>query len=95
MPRVPRRIIRAAQHLGSIMDLNADQKVFDVLGIKREDSTFAVINYVLESDRQAQGIPAAIAEKLHKVVPTPCDSTIIHFMDCFSNILLEFGLHTR
>ena len=93
LPHVPGRIMGAAQRLGSFMRLNADHKVLDVLGIDIEDLTSNVINNVLESDRQAKAIPEAFAEKFRKTVPNPCDSTIIHFMDSFSNVLLDFGLH--
>jgi hypothetical protein len=54
--------------------------------------TPAFIKNILESDRQSKAIPEAFAEKFRKAVPSPSDSSIIHFMDSFTSILSDFGL---
>jgi hypothetical protein len=66
--------------------------VLKVLGIDEDGLTAVIINNVLASSRQASAIPETFAEKFRKIVPSPSDSTIIHFMDCFNNILTDFGL---
>jgi hypothetical protein len=62
------------------------------LGIEEDGLSAVIINNVLASHRQAKAIPEAFAEKFCKSVPSPSDSTIVHFMDCFNNILTDFGL---
>ena len=79
-------------HLGVFMRLDADHRVLKVLGIYGDGLTATIINNMLDSDRQAKAIPEGFAEKFHKVIPSPSDSTIIHSMDCFKNILIDFGL---
>ena len=80
--------------LGEFMHLNADHQVLKVLGIDEDGLTATVINNVLASNRQAKAIPEAEAfvEKFCKSVSSPSDSMIVHFMDCFNNILTDFGL---
>ena len=92
LSHVPGRIMGAAMHLGEFMRLNADHKVLEVLGIDVDGVSAIIINNVLASHRQAKAIPEVFAEKFRKIVPSPSDSTIIHFMDCFNNILTDFGL---
>jgi hypothetical protein len=82
----------AAMRLGEFMRLNADHKVLEVLGIDVDGVSAVIINNVLASHRQAKAIPEVFAEKFRKTVPNPSDSTIVHFMDCFNNILTDFGL---
>jgi hypothetical protein len=82
----------AAMRLGEFMRLNADHDVLKVLGIDEDGVSAVIVNNVLASSRQAEAIPDAFAEKFRKTVPNPSDSTIIHFMDCFTNILTDFGL---
>jgi hypothetical protein len=89
---VPSRIMGAAMRLGEFMRLNADHKVLEVLGIDVDGVSAVIINNVLASHRQAKAIPEVFAEKFRKTVPNPSDSTIVHFMDCFNNILTDFGL---
>ena len=92
LSHVPGRIMGAAMRLGEFMRLNADHQVLKVLGIDEDGLTATVINNVLASKRQAEAIPEAFAEKFRKSVPNPSDSAIVHFMDCFNNILTDFGL---
>jgi hypothetical protein len=92
LSHVPGRVMGAAMRLGEFMRLNADHKVLKVLGIEEDGLSAIIINNVLASHRQAKAIPEAFAEKFRKGVPCPSDSSIIHFMDCFTNILTDFGL---
>jgi hypothetical protein len=92
LSHVPGRIMRAANRLGVFMRLNADHKVLQTLGLDVGDLTPAFIKNVLESDRQVKAIPEAFAKKFCRVVPSPSDSSIIHFMDSFTSILSDFGL---
>ena len=78
--------------LGVFIHLDVYHKVLKVLGIYGDGLTATVINNMLDSGRQAKAIPEGFAEKFHKVIPSPSDSTIIHFVDCFKNILMDFGL---
>lgn len=88
----PSQIMGAAMCLGVCMHLNADHKVLKVLGIDVDGLTATITNNVFESDRQATQIPEDFTEKFCKVIPSPSDSTILQFMDCFYNILMDFGL---
>ena len=92
LSHVPGRVMGAAMRLGEFMRLNADHDVLKVLGIDEDGVSAVIVNNVLASSRQAEAIPDAFAEKFRKTVPNPSDSTIIHFMDCFTNILTDFGL---
>ncbi len=92
LSHVPGRVMGAAMRLGEFMRLNADHKVLKVLGIDEDGLTATIINNVLASSRQAKAIPETFAEKFRKNVPSPNDSAIVHFMDCFNNVLTDFGL---
>ncbi len=94
LSHVPGQVMGAAMRLGEFMHLNADHQVLKVLGINENGLTAVVINNVLASNRQAKAIPEAEAfvEKFCKSVPSHSYSMIVHFMDCFNNILTDFGL---
>jgi hypothetical protein len=92
LSHVPGRVMGAAMRLGEFLRLNADHGVLKVLGIDEDGLSAVIINNVLTSQRQAKAIPEVFAEKFRKTVPSPSDSTIVHFMDSFNNILTDFGL---
>ena len=47
---------------------------------------------MLESDGKTNTIPEAFTKMFRKVVQSPSDGKIIHFMDNFTIILMDFGL---